>query len=114
LIGGILAVAATYDTLPRGPAFYLSLSDYLLISAVFSLIASVVFYFFFRFFRVTNKNLFVIGMVASVPQAATYLALPILPIDLGMIGFGTALLSFSAIANYVLEKLGKWDATGKR
>jgi hypothetical protein len=114
LIGGILAVAATYGTEPRDPAFYLSLSDYFLISAVISLIASLVFYFFYKVFRVTNKNLFVIGVVAAVPQAATYLALPILPIDLGIIGAGAALLTFSAVANYVLERLGKWEATGKR
>jgi hypothetical protein len=50
LIGGFLVIAATYSTEPRDPALPLSISDYLIISVVLSLITSVVFWSFYKFF----------------------------------------------------------------
>jgi len=96
---------ATFSLRIPDPAFYISLENSILLLLLVSEITALIFFGFFRFFGVRNKNQFAVGTAAFMNQLTIF----ILPLAFNDswngIAFLVAIPASSAITNYMLDKI---------
>lgn len=103
--GNVLCLNLSRDVNPQEAGIYLSFLDNLVLSAVVSFFCALVFWGFMKLFNVQAKNYITLFLVCFAVQIITWAVLHVSPFDFGMLGFLVAILVFSALANYSLDKI---------
>lgn len=103
-LGQVTYISATYNLYPPDPGSYLSFSDNILVALAISLITAAVFFGFFKSFKVKSENVVLIGVAALLTQLVSW-GVTLLLSDWGGIVLIVDVLVFSAIANFLLDRL---------
>jgi hypothetical protein len=110
VLGGAVAgqigyVVATYRLYPQYPGSVVSLADSVWIALVIGLISGAVFFGFYKLFNARTQNVIALSAAAFLAQIAASATVLILP-DFGMLSLLITVLVFSAVANYILDRVG--------
>src|SRR6266404_8786474 len=104
VLGQVAYVAATYDLYPQELSPDLSYGDNILVALGIGVITAFVFFGFFKLFKVRTQNPIVIGVTALITQITIWVIVAAIG-NWGSLGLVIGVLVFSAIANFLVDKL---------
>lgn len=107
-MGGRLYIYLVYNEANIAPDDrFFSYSDTQGMFFAVAIVTSFIFLGFFYFFRVKNESYLQLTLAAFMTQLIVLTTIQYSQVDLGVLGLGIAIFVFSALANFILDKIAK-------